>query len=326
MKNKQIRWGILGAGRIADKFCTALISTPNAILHAVASRNISSGKPFSEKFSAVKYYNKYQDLVSDPHVDIIYIATPHIFHYEQVKLCLENNKPVLCEKPIGVSYLQTQQMIDLAIEKKLFLMEGMWTACMPFIKKIKEIIDEGLIGTIANVQADLGFTAPNDPEDRLLNKALAGGSILDVGVYPISLATLLLGQPDVVKSVSTLTDTGVDAYSNIILQYPNGATAQLLSSLTFETPKEVVIMGTKGLIKVESPWYMATDFTVILEDGTEKTFHIPHPNNGFEYEIIEVMDCLNNKLLESQLVPHAQTLIVSKIMDELLFQAGVIYE
>ena len=326
MNNKQIRWGILGAGRIADKFCTALVSTPRAILYAVASRNTISGKPFSEKFSSVKFYDNYLDLVSDPNVDIVYIATPHIFHYEQVKLCLEHNKPVLCEKPIGVSFLQTQKMIELAIEKKLFLMEGMWTACMPVIKKIQEIIAEGLIGTISNVQADIGFTAPNNPVDRLLNKDLAGGSILDVGVYPISLATLLLGEPSVIKSISALTETGVDAYSNIILQYPSGATAQLLSSLTFETPKEVVIMGTKGLIKVDAPWFMATDFTVIFEDGSENTYSIPHPNNGFEYEIIEVMDCLIAEQLESHSVPHSQTLIVSKIMDELLLQAGVCYE
>ncbi len=326
MNNEKIRWGILGAGRIANKFCTALVSTPGAVLYAVASRNVTSGKPFSIKYSAVKYYDNYLELVSDPNVDIIYIATPHIFHYEQVRLCLENNKSVLCEKPIGVSYLQTQQMIELATQKKLFLMEGMWTACMPFIKKIKEIIQDGIIGTIANVQADLGFTAQNNPEDRLLNKALAGGSILDVGVYPISLATLLLGRPSAIKSVSALTETGVDAYSNIILQYPNGATAQLLSSLIFETPKEVVIMGTKGLIRVDSPWYMATDFSVQLEDGTEKTYHLPHPNNGFEFEISEVMNCLKDKLLESVLVPHSQTLIVSEIMDELLFQASVNYD
>jgi len=322
---KQYNWGILGAGRIADKFCTALIDTPRASLYAVASRNLESGKAFANKFKATVYYDNYLDLVSDPNVDVIYIATPHVFHYEQTLLCLNYNKPVLCEKPMSISFQQTQAMISLAQKKNLFLMEAMWTACMPFIQKIKEIIGEGIIGSLQYIQADFGFSTPFDADSRLFNKALGGGSILDVGVYPISLATSLLGEPSSIKSVSALTETKVDAYSNSILQYPNGATAHLFSAVTTETPVEATIIGTQGRIQIDSPWYMATDFTVILNDGTSKSYSFPHQTNGFEYEIIEVMNCLNKGILQSQLVPHQQTLTVSKIMDELLKQAGVDY-
>ena len=322
---KQYNWGILGAGRIADKFCTALVNTPQATLYAVASRNVETGKAFSNKFNAAVYYDNYIDLVSDPNVDVIYIATPHVFHYEQTLLCLQNNKPVLCEKPMSISFQQTQEMISLAQKNNLFLMEALWTACMPFIKKIKEIIAADIIGSIQYVQADFGFSTPFDASSRLFNKALGGGSILDVGVYPISLATLLLGEPSSIKSVSSLTDTKVDAYSNTILQYPNGETAHLFSAITTETLIEATIIGTKGRIKIDSPWYMATDFSVVLNDSTSKSFSFPHKTNGFEYEIIEVMNCLNNGLLQSPLVSHQQTITVSKIMDELLKQAGVDY-
>ncbi len=322
---KQYNWGILGAGRIADKFCTALIHTPNASLYAVASRNVETGKAFGNKFNAPVYYDNYIDLVSDPNVDVIYIATPHVFHFEHTLLCLNHNKSVLCEKPMSISNQQTQEMISIAQKKNLFLMEAMWTACMPFIQKMKEIIGQGIIGSLQYVQADFGFSTPFDAGSRLFNKALGGGSILDVGVYPISLATLLLGEPSSIKSVSALTETKVDAYSNAILQYPNGATAHLFSAVTIETLIEATIIGTKGRIQVASPWYMATDFTIILNDGTSQSYSFPHQTNGFEYEIIEVMNCLDNGLLQSPLVTHQQTLTVSRIMDELLKQAGVDY-
>lgn len=322
---KQYNWGILGAGRIADKFCTALVNTPQATLYAVASRNIETGKAFANKFNAPVYYDNYIDLVSDPNVDVIYIATPHVFHFEHTLLCLNHNKPVFCEKPLSISNQQTQEMISIAQKKNLFLMEAMWTACMPFIQKMKEIIGQGIIGSLQYVQADFGFSTPFDAGSRLFNKALGGGSILDVGVYPISLATLLLGEPSSIKSVSALTETKVDAYSNAILQYPNGATAHLFSAVTIETLIEATIIGTKGRIQVASPWYMATDFTIILNDGTSQSYSFPHQTNGFEYEIIEVMNCLDNGLLQSPLVTHQQTLTVSRIMDELLKQAGVDY-
>lgn len=322
---KNYRWGIMGAGKIADKFCTALMATEGAEVYAVASRDMDKAKDYAVRYNAVATYNNYEDLVKDQNVDIIYIATPHSFHYEQTLLCLQHNKPVLCEKPMSLSTKQTTEMIAAAAEKKLFLMEGMWTACMPFMEKILSLIEEDAIGQPQYIHADFGFTAPFDPAGRLFKKALGGGSVLDVGIYPIFLATIIFGKPSLIQSVSKLTTTGVDEYSNMVLQYPGGQTAHLLSSISFNTALEAEIIGTKGRIKIDNPCFKATDFTLILNDGTSEHFSMSHQSNGFEHQIKEVMHCLDNGLLQSSKVPHQLTITVSKIMEEVLKQAGVVY-
>lgn len=323
--NKNYRWGVLGAGRIAAKFCEALCFVEGSEVYAVASRNIKNAKEYATKYNATKFYDNYNDLIRDDKIDIIYIATPHPFHYEQTMQCLQNNKAVLCEKPMSLSGKQTTEMIALAQEKKLFLMEGMWTACMPFIEKIQSIIEEDGIGDVQYMNADFGFAAPVDYDGRLYNKTLGGGSILDVGIYPVFLATLILGEPFAIKSLSKTSMTGVDEYANIILQYPNGATAHLLSSIIFNTPIEAEIIGTRGSIKIKNPWFKATNFSVHLNNGSEENFSIPHLCNGFEHEIKEVMHCLGEGLLQSNKMPHKLTLSTSKILDEVLRQAGVFY-
>ena len=322
---KNYRWGILGAGRIADKFCEGLNFTEGSEVYAVASRDMANAKTFAGKYKATKWYNNYIDLIKDEDVDIIYIATPHAFHYEQTLLCLQNNKPVLCEKPMSLTLQQTTEMIDFATKNNLFFMEGMWTACMPFIDKILSLIKEDAIGQPQYVNADFGFTAPHDLDGRLFNKALGGGSVMDIGIYPIFLATLIFGEPTLIKTVSRLSVTGVDEYANIVLQYANGETAHVLSTINFNTAIEAEITGTKGGIKINNPWFKATDFSLHLNDGTTQQFSMPHAANGFEHEIKEVMHCLDNGLLQSTKVPHQLTLSVSKIMEEILNQAGVVY-
>ena len=324
--SKTYRWGILGAGRIADKFCTALSFVEGSEVYAVASRDIEKAKSYAARYHAAKVYDNYNDLVKDDDVDIIYIATPHAFHYEQTINCLEHKKPVLCEKPVALSYRQAMEMVNAAKENDVFFMEGMWTACMPFIEKIKSLINDDVIGKPQNLSADFGFSAPVDLEGRLYKKALGGGSMMDVGIYPLFLATLILGEPSLIKSVSKLSGSGVDEYMNVVLQYGNEASAHLLSSISFNTPIEAVIMGTKGRIEIQQPWFKATDFLVHLNDGTVQNFSIPHLSNGFEYEIIEVMRCLDNGLLESSKMPHQLTLSISKIIEDILKQAGVSYE
>ncbi len=323
--SKVYRWGILGAGRIAEKFCEALCFVEDAEVYAVASRNIENAKNFAQKFKATKSYNSYDDLVKDKNIDIIYIATPHAFHYEQTMLCLQNNKHVLCEKPMSLSYAQTSEMLARAVQSNLFLMEGMWTSCMPSINKIVSIINDGIIGEPKYVSADFGFSAPLDVNGRLFNKHLGGGSVMDVGIYPTFLATLIFGEPSVIKTVSKLTLTGVDEYANVVMQYPNDQSAQILSSIAFNTPIEAVIIGTKGRIKIDNPWYKATNFSIILNDGNTENFSMPHLSNGFEHEIKEVTNCLNNGFIESNKMPHKLTSSLSKIMEEILHQAGVVY-
>jgi len=324
--SKTYRWGILGAGRIADKFCTALSFVEGSEVYAVASRDIEKAKSYAARYHAAKVYDNYNDLVKDDDVDIIYIATPHIFHYEQTMLCLQHQKAVVCEKPMSLSYRHSSEMIAAAVKNKVFFMEGLWTACMPFMDKVKELIAGDAIGRPLYVNADFGFAAIPDMESRLYNKALGGGSVLDIGIYPISLATIILGEPAEIKSITKQAPTGVDEYANIIMQYANGETAHLLSAINFNTPVEASIIGTKGRIQVKNPWFKATDFSLQTEEGIPQDFSIPHLSNGFEHEIKEVMYCLDNHLLQSNKVPHSLTLSISKIMDEVLQQAGVVYE
>lgn len=323
--NKNYRWGILGPGRIAAKFCEALCFVEGSEVYAVASRDIENAKAYATKYNAVKFYSNYDDLIKDENVDIIYIATPHPFHYEQTMNCLRNGKAVLCEKPMSLTYGQICEMIALAEEKKVFLMEGMWTACMPFLEKIKSLIDEDVIGKPQYVAADFCFSAPKNMDDRLYNKSLGGGATLDVGIYPVSFATLILGEPSLIKSVAKIASTGIDEYANMILQYPGGETAQLLCGITFNSGIEAEIIGTKGSIKIKNPWFKATDFSVKINDGATEDFYMPHPCNGFEHEIKEVMDCLDKGLLQSNKFSHHLTLSVSKILAEVLKEAGVFY-
>jgi predicted dehydrogenase len=323
--SKNYRWGILGAGRIAEKFCTALCFVEGSEVYAVASRDMAKAKDYASKFNAAVFYNSYEELVKDENVDIIYIATPHAFHYDQAMLCLDNNKPVVCEKPMSLSHKQTSKMIAVATQKKLFLMEGMWTRFMPFLEKILSLIKEDLIGRPQYVNVDFGFTAPVDLNGRLYNKSLGGGSTLDIGVYCIFLATLLLGESPVIKTVAKIEETGVDGYANVIMQYGGGETAHILTSIIFNTALEAEIIGSKGRIKINSPWYKATEFSVHLVNDESESFSMPHASNGFEYEIREVMRCLDNGLLQSDKMPHKLTLSISKTMDEVLKQAGVSY-
>ena len=323
---KNYRWGIIGAGKIADKFCTALSFVEGAEVYAIASRNMVNAKLYAGKYNAAKCYDNYKDLMQDEAVDIIYIATPHAFHFEQAMQCLQHKKPVLCEKPMTLSYHQTLALVTSAKEKNVFIMEGMWTSCMPFLDKIQSLIKQDVIGELQYVAANFGFSTPFNEESRLFKKSLGGGSLMDVGVYPVFLATTLLGEPSQLKTIAKLTSTGVDEYCNTVLQYENGATAHLVSSIIFNTAIEAEISGAKGRIVIENPWFKATDFRVELNDVPIEKFSMPHQSNGFEHEIKEVMHCLDNGLLQSSKMPHQLTLSISKIMEEILLQGGVKYE
>jgi predicted dehydrogenase len=320
--SKTYRWGILGPGKIAEKFCEAMKVTDNSEVYAIASRDKEKAKLFGEKYNASKHYGSYEAMMKDSEVDVIYIATPHSFHYDQAMQCLENNKPVLCEKPMCINYKESFKLVEFAQKKNLFLMEGMWTLCMPFMKKIKQVIDANKIGKIRCVSAQFGFLSGHDPHNRLWNKKLGGGSLLDVGVYNIFLATLLLGNPERMKCLAKISQTGIDEYVNLVTTYSNGATAQLLSSIVFNTNTDAHIFGEKGRIIIKDPWSKATDLNIIIDGEMGEKFSEPHECNGFEYQIREVTECLEKGKIESYSVPHQLTLSVSKLMDEVLLMAG----
>jgi predicted dehydrogenase len=318
-------WGILGAGRIAEKFVEALKITERARAYAIASRERERAYQFGKKHGIEKIYDSYEDLVNDLAVDIIYIATPHVFHCEQTLLCLRNKKAVLCEKPMGMNATENKRMMNEARRQQVFLMEGMWSRFMPAINKAKQLVEEDAIGALQYLQCNFGFTAPFDAVGRLYNKQLGGGSILDVGVYAVFLANYFLGTPVSIQSNSSLTTTGVDAYCNAILQYASGATAHLFTSITLPIEIKATLTGSKGRLELPAPWYKTTDLHWYPLNGVAQQFRFPHKSNGLEYEISEVMDCLDNRLLECPAMPLDSTLQISEILDVLLKQAGVSY-
>jgi len=323
MKTK-VRWGILGAGKIAEKFAAALNYTEGAGLYAIASREKEKGKAFAATYKASVQYNRYEDLAKDPAVDIIYIATPHSFHYEHAMLCMGHGKAVVCEKPMALNHRQTHAMVETARKRQVFLMEGMWSRFMPAINKAKELIDAGVIGELKYINADFGFEAPFDPQSRLYNRALGGGSLLDVGIYPVFLACFFMGAPSAIQSMAGKAVTGVDQYCHALMQYPGGRTAHIFSAIDLHTV-HAAITGTKGRLVLPERWYKAERLELELNDGETSSFSFPHGCNGFEYEIQEVMDCFANGFTECPALPLDLSLQMSSILDEIGKQNGIAY-
>lgn len=324
---KTYRWGILGPGKIAEKFASALRYTEGAEVFAVASRDWDRANQFAGRYGATRVYDDYRKLAEDPEIDIIYVATPHAFHCEHSVLCLEHQKPVLCEKPLALSTNQVIKMVSKAQQQQTFFMEGMWSRCMPYAKKVMELVNNDVIGPVQYVRADFGFNTPFDPGGRLFNPDLGGGSLLDVGIYPLYLVTMLLGEPSRIQSVGRLSATGADEYCNVQLQYAGGQTANIFSSIVMQTPVTAEIIGTKGRIEIPAPWYKTDRFSVIMGfNESRQEFAFPHEHNGFEHEIREVTACLGNGLTECPVMPHSFSLQLSRIMDTVRKQCGIVYK
>jgi predicted dehydrogenase len=324
--SKMYKWGIIGPGKIAEKFAAALSNIPNAVLHGVASRDIARAGQFAEKYNAAKWYGSYEALAGDGEIDVVYIATPHTFHHAHALLCLENKKPVLCEKPLSVNYDSTLEIVTAARKNNTFLMEAMWTRFLPIIDKTLELIRSGEIGEIKHIRADFGFNLPFDAESRLYNVQLGGGSLLDVGVYPLFLCLLLLGKPDEIKSFAHLSATGADETTNALLYYKNGAMASIHSSIAMQTPITADISGTKGVISLAIPWYKGTEVVLQKNGSITGSFLVPYAGNGFEFEIVEVMNCLENGLTESKLMPADFSLLMSGVVNEICNQCNIRYQ
>jgi predicted dehydrogenase len=322
-----IRFGILGPGKIANRFCEALQTlTGDAQIYAVASRDEQKAKEFAGKFNIPKYYVSYEQMIADPQMDVVYIATPHPFHFEQAKLCLLNGKAVLCEKPMTVSLKQTSALVEIARVQKVFLMEAMWSRFIPALVKVKELLDDDAIGEIKFLHADFGFISPNDLNLRTFNKALGGGAQLDVGVYPMFLTLWLLGKPESIKAHASLATTGADDNTSALLGYKNGAAASIYSSFVSDSVKDAVIMGTKGSITIHAAWHKATAYTVKKNNEQPEYFELPYKSNGLQFQAIEVIQCLREGKTESSKLPLDMSLLMAQTADEILKQIGVSYE
>jgi len=323
--SKIINWGIMGCGKIAHSFAKGLSVLPEATLYAAGSRTKEKAVSFGQKYNILKTYGSYDELATDPHIDIIYIATPHNYHKENTLLCLRNYKAVLCEKPMCINAKEAEELIKEARKNQLFLMEAMWMRFLPVMFKVREWLNEKIIGDIRILKADFGFRFPWEPQKRILNINLAGGALLDVGIYTLSLAYMVFkNEPVKITSTAYIGETGVDEQSAYLLSYGNGAFASLTSAVRTKTPHDAIIIGTKGSIVIPDFWHGQMAI-LHIKDKAPSEFKFPFISNGYNYEAQYTMDCLKKNKLESDIMPLNETLLIIKTMDEIRSQWKLIY-
>lgn len=324
--SKKYNWGIIGLGKIAHKFAEDLLLVEEANLFGVASRNSEKAKSFSEKFRADKYYGTYQELADDPQIDVVYIATPHPFHFENTMMCLEAGKAVLCEKAFGMNSSEVEQMIAKAKEKNLFLMEALWTRFIPATEEMIALLNKGLIGDLKTVRADFGFKAEFDADKRLYNKKLGGGALLDIGIYPVFLSLLTLGKPKEIKALAQMSSTGIDENIMMLFNYPNKKSAILDASLVATTPVEAWLHGDKGSLKMHRNFHHTEEISYYKGSDLVENYQFKYIGNGYYHEIEEVIKCLKTGKIESEKIPHSFSLDLIKTLDRIREIIGLRYD
>jgi predicted dehydrogenase len=320
-----VRWGILGTGGIAHAFATALMETPGATLAAVGSRSVESAEKFGREFGAPAAFGSYQALCNAPGVDIIYIATPHPLHLENTTMALEGGKAVLCEKPFTMNLRQAEKVVALARSKKLFLMEAMWTRYMPALAELKRIMAAGEIGQPRQLHADFGFNAPTDPAHRVNNRELGGGALLDLGIYPLSIAVAIMGPVKQVQALAEMSETSVDAQTGFILLHEGGGMSVCSCSLLAKTPDVLTVSGPQGRIQMDAMFHRSPSLTVTLADGSARVVPTPWTGNGYVHEAIEASRAVREGLLESPGMPLDETLALMRVLDTIRGQIGLHY-
>ena len=319
-----LKIGIMGTGRIASVLANTMLQMPQVVLLGAASRSLEKAEEFAARFSFERAYGSYEELVKDPDIQLIYIATPHSEHCSNAKLCLENGKHVLCEKAFAANYAQAKEMTDLAEEKNLMITEAMWVRYMPMAKTLKEVLNSGVIGEPMTLTANLCYLVSDKP--RLIKPELAGGALLDVGVYTLNFASIVFGDEITdIKSSVIKTDSGVDAQNSITLCYPGGKMAILNSSLRVLSDRMGVIYGTKGYLVVENVNNFETIRVYNANRELVETHIRPEQISGYEYQIEASGEAIRNGWTECPQMPHKATLDVMKVMDELRRQWGIRY-
>ena len=319
-----IRWGILGAGGIAATVGADIAASPDSVLAAVGARDAGRAEAFAVEHGVARSYGSYAELVADPDVDVVYIATTHAQHHEHALLALEAGKPVLVEKAFTVNARQAREVVSAARARQLFCMEAMWMRFNPLIRRAQEVAASGQIGELVSVRADLSKRFEFDASHRLFDLAAGGGALLDLGVYPLTLAWMFLGRPGQVQTAGTLSPTGSDATVAMQFSYPSGVVAQIHTSAIAESPYAALICGTDGWIRVETRVHRPTGITIGTDSGTE---YIPgqYSGNGYGLQVAEVERCLRAGELESPVVPLDDTVAILETIDEIRRQVGVRY-
>jgi predicted dehydrogenase len=322
--SKTIRWGILGAGHIAAQFAQGVQAAPDAELVAVGARALDGANRFADRFNIERRHAGYASLVNDPDIDVIYVAVPHPMHVEAALLCLDAGKPVLCEKPLTVNLREAERMIARAREKKLFLMEGLWTRFFPAVIRAKELIDSGAIGTPKMVQADFGAVFGVDDSHRAMDPMLAGGALLDIGIYPISIATFFLGAVEDVQASAAIGHTGVDEQIALSMRHVGGGISLSAATMLADSPFDAVITGTTGRIRLIGD--VCRPRGLIITRGThEERIDMPFESSGFQFEVQHVGDCLRAGKTESDLLPLDHSLAMMKVLDTARERIGLKY-
>jgi len=323
MNNQKLKWGIIGLGNIAHKFVKDLALVDNAELYAVASRSNEKAKAFAKQYKAKKTYSNYEDLFKDEAVDIVYIATPHNSHKNLSIAALQAGKHVLCEKPLAVNFKQVESMIVTAQKENRFLMEAFWSKFNPNIKAVLQLIQNGEIGEVSYINSDFCFLRSEDKQHRLFNMELAGGALLDVGVYPIFLAYVILGMPEAIVATANFGSTGVDMQTAAIFNYPK-ATANIMSGFRSQSDMVAKIYGTKGSIYIDARWHEAQSFQLV-KNGVVETKSHPTKGKGFTYEIEECVKRIQSNKIESEIWSHQNSLDLISLTDEIRQQIGLRY-
>jgi predicted dehydrogenase len=321
-----VRWGLLATGGIADSFARDLALVPDASLVAVGSRTAESAERFGAKFDVAHRHGSYAELAEDSEVDAIYVATPHPGHHDATLLAISHGKAVLVEKPFAMDVAESSAMVEAARSAGTFLMEAMWTRFLPHIARVRAILDSGVLGEIVYVSAEHGQWFPLEASHRLFAPSLGGGALLDLGIYPISFAHMVLGEPSAITARSTPAFTGVDATTSAIFEYASGAHAVVTTSLSAASNNPAAIYGTAARLEIDGWFYTPGGFTVTAHDGTVlERFDTPPAGRGMQHEAIEVGRCLDAGLLESPVMPLAETLAIMGTLDEIRRQIGLTY-
>lgn len=323
----RMRWAILGTGKIANRFAYALNNLPErAELVAVGSRSDETGRAFAEKYNIPKYHVGYEQVASDPDIDVVYIGTPSVFHLRDASMCLEAGKHVLCEKPLTMNAPEARKLIELARAKHLFLMEAMWTRFFPIHVRVRELLQEGIIGEIHGITVNFVATSPFSPTSRFFDLNLGASAMLDIGSYGVSWAVGLLGRPEQVVSLARFGPTGCDDCSACILKHKNGAVVSVMCSQVSYDVKEAVVFGPQGKIEIHAPWYKPTAMTVHVAGQAPERIEMPLGHyNGYEYEALAVMDCIRRDETECPVMPLDESLIIMETLDQIRAQWGFKY-
>ncbi len=323
-EHRVINWGIIGLGSIANKFASDLIKIPGAKLHAVASRNQDKANSFAKQYSATIAYGSYADLAKDPQIDAVYIATPHSFHKEHTLLCLKNKKAVLCEKPFAMNLQEIEEMIAFAKANNVLLMEALWTYFLPHFQYVLKELHSKRFGNIVKMEADFGFKPEIDMTSRVFKKTLGGGSLLDIGIYPIFAALSTLGMPVDVEAKATFFSNAVDSSCDIIFNYSNGVKAFLKSTLLEKTPTEAIFYCDRGIIKINSRFHQPSTITLFY-DGKEEIIDFGYSTIGYNFEVLHFNQLLRENKTESPIMTFDFSRKIMMVLDDVRYLIGLEY-